>query len=112
MTTTTQVLNITPQAAEQIKNALATAPEATALRIGIKAKGCSGMAYFMQLEKTPSADDEVVEQNGVKLVVDPNSMVFLLGTTIDYKVDDMEEGFVFNNPNEKSRCGCGESFNA
>ncbi len=109
---TPAILNVTPKAAEQIKARLTETPEATALRIGIKAKGCSGMTYFMQLEKTPSADDEVVEQNGVKIVVDPNSMVFLLGTTIDYLVDDMEEGFVFNNPNEKSRCGCGESFNA
>lgn len=108
----TQILNVTPKAAEQIKASLMTAPEATALRVGIKARGCSGMAYFMEFAKTAEADDEVVEQNGIKIVVDPNSMVFLLGTTIDYEVNDMSEGFVFNNPNEKSKCGCGESFNA
>lgn len=110
---TPQILTVTPKAAEVIMAELAKAgPDATALRVGIKAKGCSGMAYFMEFAKNPETGDEVVEQNGVKIVVDPNSMVHLLGTTIDYKVDDMEEGFVFLNPNEKSRCGCGDSFNA
>lgn len=108
----TNILTVTPKAAEQIKTHLAGAPEAVGLRIGVKARGCSGMAYFMELAKTTEEGDEVVEQNGVKIIVDPNSLVFMLGTTIDYFSDDMEEGFVFNNPNEKSRCGCGESFNA
>ena len=110
---TTQILTVTPAAAEVIKSSLDQAGnEINALRIGIKARGCSGMAYFMQLEKAAEEGDEIIEQNGVKIVVDSNSMTFLLGTTIDYIANDTEEGFVFNNPNEKGRCGCGESFNA
>jgi iron-sulfur cluster assembly protein len=110
--TATQVLNVTAKAAEQIKARLDEEPEATALRIGVKARGCSGMAYFMEFAKDVEEGDEVVEQNGVKIFVDPNSMVFMLGTKIDYVTDDEQEGFVFDNPNEKGRCGCGESFNA
>ncbi len=110
---TTNILNVTEAATTAIKARLTEAgADAKALRVGVKAKGCSGMAYFMEFAKAPETSDEVVEQNGVTLIVDPNSMVHLLGTTIDYFVDDMEEGFVFNNPNEKSRCGCGESFAA
>lgn len=108
---TPQIINVTDTAAEQIKTRLADAGnDVIGLRIGIKAKGCSGMAYFMEYAKTADSEDEVVEKNGVKVIVDPQSMMYLLGTTIDYVSNDIEEGFVFNNPNEKSRCGCGDSF--
>jgi len=111
--TTQQILNVTPNAAEAIKSRLNEAGEGIlGLRIGIRAKGCSGFAYFMEFAKSQAEDDEIVEKDGIKVIVDPNSMVYLLGTTIDYVSDDMQEGFVFNNPNEKGRCGCGESFNA
>jgi len=108
---TPQIINVTDTAAEQIKARLDDAGnDVIGLRIGIKAKGCSGMAYFMEYAKSTESDDEVVEKNGIKVIVDPSSMMYLLGTTIDYVSNDIEEGFVFNNPNEKSRCGCGESF--
>lgn len=110
---TQQALNVTPQAADAIKSRLTEAGEGViGLRVGIKAKGCSGFAYFMEYAKSQQDDDEVVEKDGVKVIVDPASMVYLLGTTIDYISNDTEEGFVFSNPNEKGRCGCGESFNA
>lgn len=108
---TPQILNVTDNAAEQIKARLEEAGnDVIGLRIGIKAKGCSGMAYFMEYAKEQENEDEVVEKNGIKVLVDANSMMYLLGTTIDYISNDIEEGFVFNNPNEKSRCGCGDSF--
>ncbi len=111
--TTQQALNVTATAADAIKSRLTEAGEGIiGLRIGIKAKGCSGFAYFMEYAKTQDNDDEVVEKDGIKVLVDPASMMYLLGTTIDYVSNDMEEGFVFSNPNEKGRCGCGESFNA
>lgn len=110
---TPQIITVTDLAAEQIKARLDEAGnDVIGLRVGIKARGCSGMAYFMEYAKEQENGDEIVEKNGVKVLVDPNSLVYLLGTTIDYVATDMEEGFVFNNPNEKSRCGCGESFNA
>lgn len=108
-----QILNVTPTAFDAIKSRLTEAGDGIiGLRVGIKAAGCSGFAYFMEFAKTQDAEDEIVEKDGVKVLVDPNSMVYLLGTTIDYVSSDMEEGFVFNNPNEKGKCGCGESFNA
>lgn len=111
--TTPQILNVTPSAADAIKSRLTEAGEGViGLRIGIKAKGCSGMAYFMEYASAQESEDEVVEQNGVKVLVDPNSLIHLIGTTIDYVANDFEEGFVFNNPNEKSKCGCGESFSS
>jgi iron-sulfur cluster assembly accessory protein len=109
--TTTQILNVTDTAAEQIKARLNEAGDGViGLRVGIKAKGCSGMAYFMEYAKAKAADDEVVEKSGVTLFVDPASLMYLLGTTIDYVVTDTGEGFEFINPNERGRCGCGESF--
>lgn len=109
--TTPQIITVTDMAAEQIKARLQDAgDDVIGLRVGIKAKGCSGMAYFMEYAKAQESEDEVVEKNGVKVLIDSNSMMYLLGTTIDYIATDMEEGFVFNNPNEKSRCGCGDSF--
>ncbi len=111
--TTQQILNVTPNAAEAIKARLTEAGEGVlGLRVGIRARGCSGFAYFMEFAKTQDADDEIVEKDGIKVIVDPNSMIYLLGTTIDYVSSDTEEGFVFQNPNEKGKCGCGESFHA
>lgn len=108
---TPQIITVTDSAAEAIKVRLADAGDnVIGLRIGIKAKGCSGMAYFMEYAQSQSEDDEVVEKDGIKVIVDSSSMMYLLGTTIDFVSDDMQEGFVFNNPNEKSRCGCGDSF--
>lgn len=109
---TTQPINVTDSAADAIRTRLTEAGQGVAgLRIGIKARGCSGMAYFMEYANEADAEDEVIEKGDIKVFVDPQSMMYLLGTTIDYVSTDTEEGFTFNNPNEKSRCGCGESFN-
>ncbi len=108
-----QIMTITDNAATQIKALLAQTDESViGLRIGVKARGCSGMAYDMQYATEAGAQDEIVEDKGVKVFVDPQSIMFLLGTEIDYVKNEFEEGFTFSNPNEKGRCGCGESFHA
>jgi iron-sulfur cluster assembly accessory protein len=108
---TTQPINVTDSAADAIRTRLLEAGEGVVgLRVGIKARGCSGMAYFMEYAKEADSDDEVVEKGDIKVFIDPSSMMYLLGTTIDYVSTDTEEGFTFINPNEKSKCGCGESF--
>ncbi len=109
--TTTQIINVTDKAVEQIKARLSeVGNDVVGLRVGIKAQGCSGMAYFMEYAKAQGADDEIVEKDGVKIFVDGASLMYLLGTTIDYTVTDTGEGFDFKNPNERGRCGCGDSF--
>ena len=110
---TPQIMTITDNAATQIKALLAQTDDTViGLRIGVKARGCSGMAYDMQYATDAKTQDELVEDKGVKVYVDPQSIMFLLGTEIDYVKNEFEEGFVFSNPNEKGRCGCGESFQA
>jgi iron-sulfur cluster assembly protein len=106
------VLAITPDAAEQMKTMLEEGGRgATAVRVGVAAKGCSGLKYFMEYATAAEQGDEVIEQNGVTLLIDPASVMHMLGTTINYVSSDTEEGFTFDNPNVKSSCGCGESFN-
>lgn len=105
------VLQISDSAAEQIQALLKKSDSSTlGLRVGVKARGCSGMMYFMEYAMEEQAGDEVVEDKNVRIYVDGQSLLHLLGTQIDYVSNDMEEGFVFRNPNEVSRCGCGESF--
>jgi len=79
------------------------------VRIGVKNGGCAGMEYTMEYAETRGPHDEVVEDKGVKLLIDPTAVMFLLGTEMDYRTDRMRSGFVFNNPNQTSACGCGES---
>ncbi|AIK97037.1 HesB/IscA family protein [Candidatus Odyssella acanthamoebae] len=83
---------------------------AAGIRIGIKTKGCSGMSYTMEFADTISAFDEVVTVDDLTLMIDPKAILFLLGTEMDYVVETLQSGFVFRNPNEKGRCGCGKSF--
>ena len=80
------------------------------LRIGVKTKGCSGLAYDMSWVDAPGPGDEVVTDKGLTVLVDRKASLFLIGTMMDYEVKDLEAGFTFVNPNEKGRCGCGESF--
>ena len=81
------------------------------LRLGVKTTGCSGMAYVMEYADQVEADDVVFEDQGVKVLINPKSLVYLDGTELDYAKEGLNEGFQFNNPNVKDSCGCGESFN-
>src|ERR1043166_7274519 len=105
-----QVMKLTDAAADRIKAIMAKAEKPFAgVRVGVKNGGCAGMAYTMEYADQVGPLDEVVEDKGVKLLIDPKAVLFLLGTEMDYKVDKLSAGFVFNNPNQTSACGCGES---
>src|SRR6059058_1268048 len=105
-----QVMRLTDAAASRIKEILAKADRPLAgVRVGVKNGGCAGMAYTMEYAERIDPSDEVVEDKGVRLLVDPKAVLFLLGTEMDYKVDKLAAQFVFNNPNQTSACGCGES---
>jgi iron-sulfur cluster assembly protein len=106
-----QAMNVTPAAADRVRALMEKRGKPTAgIRIGVRSKGCSGLSYTLEYadEKTPF--DEVVEAHGVRLFIDPKAMMFILGTEMDYVEEQLQSGFVFRNPNEKGRCGCGESF--
>ena len=105
-----QVMTLTDAAAERIRALVASSGnEATGVRIGVKKGGCAGMEYTRSYAGTMAPHDEVVEDKGVCLLIDPTAVLFLLGTEMDYKTDRMTSGFVFNNPNQTGSCGCGES---
>ncbi len=111
MAPTSKPITLTEAAAERVKAILAKREEAAVgLRIGVSSKGCSGKSYTMDYAEEIGPLDEVIEDNGVTIVIDPTAALFLIGTEIDYVEDKLESGFVFRNPNEKGRCGCGESF--
>ena len=83
---------------------------AAGVRVGIRTKGCSGLSYTLEYADEKGAHDEVVEEKGVTVFIDPKATLFIIGTQMDYVADKLQSGFVFTNPNEKGRCGCGESF--
>ncbi len=104
------VITLTDAAAERVREIMASKDEAiSGLRIGVKNGGCAGMEYTMEWVAEPEKFDEVVEEKGVKLLIDAKAVLFLLGTEMDYQVETLKSGFVFNNPNQTSACGCGES---
>ena len=104
-------LSITPQAVEQIRGLLAKrGKESAGIRIGVRTAGCSGLSYTLEYADEVGKYDEVVETEGVKVIIDPKAIMFILGTEMDFKSEKLKSGFVFTNPNEKGRCGCGESF--
>ena len=111
-----KAMTLTDAAADRVKTLVAKGQENTAeeqilgLRVGVKTRGCSGLSYFVEYAKEQKRFEEVVEDKGVKIFIDPAATMFLLGSEMDYVESTMQSGFVFNNPNEKSRCGCGESF--
>jgi iron-sulfur cluster assembly protein len=106
-----QVMRVTPLAAERIKALIASRGKPTVgIRIGVRSKGCSGMSYTLEFADKQEPMDEVVEADGVKLLIDAKASLFLIGTEMDYEEEKLKSGFVFRNPNEKGRCGCGESF--
>ena len=105
-----QVMRLSDAAAARIKELLAKSEKPIAgVRVGVKNGGCAGMAYAMEYAESAAKFDEVVEDKGVKLLIDPKAVLFLLGTEMDFKVDKLSSTFVFNNPNQTSACGCGES---
>ena len=104
------VMSLTEAAAERIRALqAASGKEIAGVRIGVKNGGCAGMEYTMQYADEPGPHDEVIEDKGIKLLIDPTAVMFLLGTEMDYRSDRMRSGFVFNNPNQTSACGSGES---
>ena len=106
-----QVMSVTPAAAERVKALIDGRGKPTAgFRIGVRTKGCSGMSYTLEFADAQQPMDEVVEAGGIKLLIDPKASLFLIGTEMDYEEEKLKSGFVFRNPNEKGRCGCGESF--
>ena len=105
------MLTITDAAANHIKSLIkASEKPVEGLRIGVASKGCSGMSYVIEYAEKKSTLEEVVEVKGVKLFIDPFAVMYLIGSEVDYVESKLKSGFVFSNPNEKSRCGCGESF--
>lgn len=104
-------ITLSDSAAERMRNFLDKREKGIGVRLGVKTTGCSGMAYTMEFADETEADDTVFEDKGVKILVDPKSLIYLDGTELDYVREGLNEGFKFINPNEKSRCGCGESFN-
>jgi iron-sulfur cluster assembly protein len=105
-----QVMRLTEAAADRIKELMGKSERPIAgLRVGVRNGGCAGMAYTMEYAETANASDEVVEDKGVRILIDPKAVLFLLGTEMDFKVDKLASQFVFNNPNQTSACGCGES---
>jgi len=103
-------VTLTEKAAEHIRNYLANRGKGEGLRLGVKTTGCSGMAYVLEFADLIEDEDQVFESHGVKVIVDPKSMIYLEGTELDYAREGLNEGFQFNNPNVKDSCGCGESF--
>ena len=105
-----QVIRLTEAAADRIKYVMANAANpVVGVRVGVKNGGCAGMAYTMEYADKVAPADEVVEDKGVRVLIDPKALLFLLGTEMDYKTEKLSAQFVFNNPNQTSACGCGES---
>ena len=106
-----QVIKLSDNAANRIKEIMSKADNKTiGVRVGVKSGGCAGMSYMMEYAKEAKKNEEVIEDKGVKVFIDANAVMYLLGTEMDYKKDQFSSQFVFKNPNETERCGCGESF--
>ena len=105
------LMTLTDSAAERVKQMIANRDKPTyGVRIGVNTSGCSGMSYTLEYADEKSDFDEIIEVKGAVLVIDSKAVMFVAGTKMDYVVEKMQSGFVFSNPNEKGRCGCGESF--
>ena len=106
-----KVISLSDNAVNKIKEILSQADNsAIGVRIGVKSGGCAGMSYTMEYAKEIRPNEEIIEDKGVKVLIDPKAIMYLLGTEMDYKVEKFSSQFIFKNPNETERCGCGESF--
>ena len=106
-----QVITLSDRAAERVKEIMANTKESIlGVRIGVASGGCAGMSYVMEYAKNTNPNDEIIEDKGVKVLIDPKAIMYLLGTEMDYKKGELSSTFVFKNPNETERCGCCESF--
>ena len=104
-------ITLTESAANHVLKFMEGRGTGLGIRLGVRTSGCSGMAYVLEFADESEADDVIFEDHGVKVLVDPKSMLYLEGTELDYTREGLNEGFKFNNPNVKDACGCGESFN-
>ena len=104
-------ITLTASAANHVQNYLTKRGKGIGLSFGVRTTGCSGMAYKLEFVDAASEEDQTFESNGVKVFVDPKSLVYIDGTELDFVKEGLNEGFKFNNPREKDKCGCGESFN-
>ena len=106
-----KVIKLSDKAVSRIKEIMSQAENSTiGVRVGVRSGGCAGMSYVMEYAKKANPNDEIVEDKGVKVLIDPKAIMYLLGTEMDYKKEKFSSQFVFKNPNETERCGCGESF--
>ena len=106
-----QIIKLSDKAVSRIKEIMSQAQNTTiGVRVGVKSGGCAGMSYIMEYAKEIKPNEEVIEDKGVKVLIDPKAIMYLLGTEMDYKKEELSSTFVFKNPNETERCGCGESF--
>ena len=106
-----QVITLSDNAANRIKEIISNdETKSVGVRVGVKSGGCAGMSYVMEYAKEINPTDEIIEDKGVKVFIDPSAVMYLLGTEMDYKQEQFSSTFVFKNPNETERCGCGESF--
>ena len=105
------IIKLSDNAANRIKEIMSGAEKgALGVRVSVESGGCAGMSYIMEYAKEIKPNEEVIEEKGVKVLIDPKAIIYLLGTEMDYKKENFSSQFVFNNPNETERCGCGESF--
>jgi len=106
-----QAMTVTDAAAERIRGLLLKRGKpSVGIRVGVRSRGCSGLTYTLEYADEKGKFDEVVEHNGVTILIDPKATMFIIGTEMDFVEDKLQSGFTFHNPNEKGRCGCGESF--
>jgi iron-sulfur cluster assembly accessory protein len=105
------MLSLTDKAADRVKSLMAKSDKPViGVRVGVSTRGCSGLSYTVEYAEEQRALEDAIEDKGVKILIDPSAIMFLFGSTMDYVEDKFQSGFVFTNPNEKGRCGCGESF--
>ncbi len=106
-----QIIKLSDKAVSRIKEIMSQAQNPTiGVRVGVKSGGCAGMSYVMEYAREIKPNEEIIEDKGVKVLIDPKAIMYLLGTEMDYKKEKFSSQFVFKNPNETERCGCGESF--